>query len=46
MKICLIDLEKYLTVAEAPIPPTILTAGAKTKSNLIITLAKYTARTT
>lgn len=40
------DLVKNLTVAETPIPPIILTAGAKTNSNLTITLAKYTERTT
>lgn len=36
----LIDLVKYLTVDEHPIPPMILTAGAITNNNLTITLAK------
>jgi len=40
------DLVKYLTVVEHPIPPIILTAGAITNNSLTITLAKYTAKTT
>ena len=34
------DFVKNLTVVETPIPPIMLTAGARTKSNLTITLAK------
>lgn len=34
------DLVKNLTVEDTPIPPIILTAGAKTKSKRTITLAK------